>query len=299
MVCFTQLFYVGVLPKHINLKTNKQPDNQLDELAIEEYQKWKLVPFTNAVSDPRAMVVMRSYTGIAILAVFASQGLLDVADCAVLVFKERDCIIREVTVLGIFRLSDFVVVEYVRNIFSLNPGLFRLIVKRRIFNLFLNGFNLVFVIPFKIVIWLGVYGFEVDFKAAVEFFVLDSCGVLHHVVVRVVFELLHRRFIRVTEIDFESQLLLEAAQAVAWLESDLDLLFLWRILLVLVLKYALVFEIIYNLLRLISFLLLVVILFVLENSVGFLLLLNLLLYLFECILLGLQLLLISLDALDV
>lgn len=128
MVCFAQLFYIGVLPKHINLKTDKQTGDQLDELAIEEYQKWKFVSFTNAVSDPRAMVIMRSYTGIAILAVFASQGLLDVANRAILVFKERYCIIREVTILGIFRISDFVIVKYIS--FWLVTRLFRLEVER-------------------------------------------------------------------------------------------------------------------------------------------------------------------------
>lgn len=101
------------------------------------------------------------------------------------------------------------------------------------------------------------------------------------------------------QVDFEAQLLLEAAQTIAWLESDLDLLFLLRILLILILENAIVFEIIYNLLRLISFLLLVVMLFILKNCVGFLLFLDLLLYLLECILFGLQLLLVRLDTLDV
>lgn len=113
MVCFAELFHIGLLPKHINLKTDKQSGDQLDKLAIEEYQKRQLVPFTDAVSDPRAVVIMRSYTGIAMLAVFTSERLLDVADRAILVFKERDCIIREVAVLGIFRISDFVVVKYI------------------------------------------------------------------------------------------------------------------------------------------------------------------------------------------
>ena len=115
MVCFAQLFYIGVFPKHINLETNKQSGDQLDKLAIEEYQKRQLVPFTNAVSDPRAVVVVRSYTVIAILAVFTSQRLFDVANGTILVFKERYCIVREVAVhlLVIFHIGDFVIFKYI------------------------------------------------------------------------------------------------------------------------------------------------------------------------------------------
>lgn len=79
----------------------------------------------------------------------------------------------------------------------------------------------------------------------------------------------------------------------------MHLFFLRRIFLILILKYALIFKIIYHLLRLIALLLLVVILFILENSIGFLLFLDLLLYLFEGILFGLQLFLIGLDTFDV
>jgi hypothetical protein len=48
----------------------------------------------------------------------------------------------------------------------------------------------------------------------------------------------------VAEVDFEAELLLETAQTITWLKSDFYLVLLWRILLVLILKHALVFEII-------------------------------------------------------
>ena len=92
--------------------------------------------------------------------------------------------------------------------------------------------------------------------------------------------------------------MLETAQAITWLEADFYLFFRWGILLILFLKNAFIFEIIQNLLRLLSLLLLVFLLFILENGVGLLLFLNLLLYLIIRILFGLQLFLISLDTFD-
>lgn len=107
MVCFAELFYVGFLPKNINLKTNEQSGDQLDKLAVEEYQKWQLVPFTNAVTDPRTMMVIRGHAMITVLAVLTPQRLLDVADRAIFVFEERYRIIRVVIV--VFDVGDFVI----------------------------------------------------------------------------------------------------------------------------------------------------------------------------------------------
>jgi len=48
-----------------------------------------VVPFTDAVADPGAVVVVGGYAMVTLLAVLASEWLFDVADCAVLHLDEE------------------------------------------------------------------------------------------------------------------------------------------------------------------------------------------------------------------
>jgi len=57
------------------LDRNRKSDNELQELEEEVYQKDRPISFSNASSQPRAMVVKGCNTVVTLFAVFAAQWL--------------------------------------------------------------------------------------------------------------------------------------------------------------------------------------------------------------------------------
>lgn len=61
----------------------------MHELKVKEANEPKFVSFAHAVTDPRAVVVVRGHAVVTLLAVFAAKRLFNVADGAVFIFNEE------------------------------------------------------------------------------------------------------------------------------------------------------------------------------------------------------------------
>jgi hypothetical protein len=83
----TQLLIVFLVPL-VDLECEDQTDDELNELELDEPEEPESVALSHAVADPRAMVVVGRHAMVTVLAMFAPQRLLDMADCAVLVFDK-------------------------------------------------------------------------------------------------------------------------------------------------------------------------------------------------------------------
>ena len=83
----------------------------MHELKVKEANEPKFVSFAHAVTNPRAVVVMRGHTVVTLLAVFAAQRLFNVADGAVFIFNEEYHIFIFFVLFIIFKL-DGVIYSY-------------------------------------------------------------------------------------------------------------------------------------------------------------------------------------------
>lgn len=76
-------------PDIIYFSANDETRDQLQELALQEPEEVEAIALTNAVANPRAVVVVRRHAMITRFTVFATQWLLNVADGAIFILNEK------------------------------------------------------------------------------------------------------------------------------------------------------------------------------------------------------------------
>jgi len=100
-----QLQVLGAVAGELDLEAEEEGRSELQELEVDEPEEPELVALAHAVPDPGAVVVVRRHALVAVLAVLAPQGLLDVADGAVLVLYEEDEVVLAVLLAQVLLVS--------------------------------------------------------------------------------------------------------------------------------------------------------------------------------------------------
>ena len=87
-VLFVQRSHL-VLTHVVNTDANHKPSEQLNKLALQEPKEIKAIALTDTVANPGTVMIVCCYAMVARLAMFATQRLLNMTYCAVLVFDEK------------------------------------------------------------------------------------------------------------------------------------------------------------------------------------------------------------------